>query len=113
MLESTMRRAGVDQVCQSKLVDVPETLERRRIDDLALVRADGDEVVNRITEFVRVLRHRGETMLTAAPSRIESSTRSGFRAGRAGLAYVAISTNLQSAFTSFICSGVRHATSSR
>jgi hypothetical protein len=52
-----VRRRGVKQVRQGKLMDVAKPLKRSRIEDSTLIRVQTDEDVNRVTNFVEVLAH--------------------------------------------------------
>ncbi|GAG41424.1 unnamed protein product [marine sediment metagenome] len=59
MLEASMGRTRIDQVGQSKLVDMPQTLKCPRIKDLPLFRIHAGEDMNGIADFVDVLCHLG------------------------------------------------------
>ena len=57
VLESLMRRARVDEVSKRQLMDVAQALKRAGIQDSAFVAVQTDEHVNRVADFVNVLRH--------------------------------------------------------
>lgn len=49
MLEASMRRAGIDQIAQGQLVNVPQSLKRPAVDDRKFRRGDLDEHVQRVS----------------------------------------------------------------
>jgi hypothetical protein len=69
VLEATVSGAGINEISQRQLMDVPETLKGSRVDDLSLVRGDTDEGVNRVSELMLVLRRRHAGDRTAIQNR--------------------------------------------
>ena len=57
VLEPAMRRAGIHEIRQRELMDVSEPLKRPRIDRRHFIRRNANEVVNRVSNFVLMLRH--------------------------------------------------------
>lgn len=57
MFETAMRGAGINEVGQRQLMDVPEPLKWPRIDRRNFVRRDTNEVVKGVPNLVMVLRH--------------------------------------------------------
>lgn len=55
MLKALVSCARIDEVGKRKLMNVAEALKWARIDDAALVRADGNERMNWVPEFMAVL----------------------------------------------------------
>jgi hypothetical protein len=54
MLEPAMGCSRIKQIGQGKLVDVPETLERRRIQDTHFSWLQSDEIVDWISDFLLI-----------------------------------------------------------
>src|SRR5690606_28810913 len=50
VIETRMRRAGIDQVCVTELFDVAKSLEYGAVDDAARDRIDADRVPERVTD---------------------------------------------------------------
>ena len=57
MFEPLVRRRRIEHVGQRELVDVPQPLERPRVQDRTLVRVQPDEDVDRVADLVQVLAH--------------------------------------------------------
>lgn len=57
VLESTVRCPGVDEIRQSQLVDVPQSLDWRRIHHFAFVGIKPNERVNRVADFMQAFVH--------------------------------------------------------
>ena len=68
MLEPLVGCRRIKQVGQRQLVDVPQPLERPRIQHRPLVRVQPDEDVNRVADLVEVLAHRAPRVAWAAAS---------------------------------------------
>jgi hypothetical protein len=54
VLKSFVSCTRVDEIAQSELMDVPQSLKRGRIDYSTFIRSNGDERVNWIAEFVEM-----------------------------------------------------------
>ena len=59
MLKPSMGRSRIDEMGQSKLVDMPQTLKCPRIKDLPLFSIQAGEDMNGITDFVDIFCHLG------------------------------------------------------
>ncbi|SRR5579883_985600 len=78
MLEATVRRPRVDEVGESKLMNVSQPLKRRGVDDPSFVRTQTNEDVDWITYLMKMLCHipfpsitssvLGDTSLTGSPA---------------------------------------------
>jgi hypothetical protein len=55
VLEAPVSGAGVDEIRESELMDVSQTLKRPGIDDPSLIGRDPDEGVDRVADLVLVL----------------------------------------------------------
>ncbi len=53
VLKPGVRRARVDEKCVTKLPDVPQTLERRRIDDRKSLGLEADVVPERVANYLK------------------------------------------------------------
>ena len=60
MFEAFVCRSGVDHVGHRQLVDVPESLDWRRVEHTPLVAVQRDEPMNRVSDLVIPLGGQGE-----------------------------------------------------
>ena len=57
VLKPLVGRAGIHQVRQRQLMNMPKTLKRARIENLSLVRVEPSENMDGVPNFVDVFRH--------------------------------------------------------
>jgi hypothetical protein len=66
VLETAVRRPGIEEMREGELMDVAQPLHRPRIQNLTLQRLEADEDVNRIPDFMDVFCHRDTLVAVAA-----------------------------------------------
>jgi hypothetical protein len=69
VLEAAVGPAGINEIAQRELVDVPQTLERARVDHGQLVWVGFDKDMDRVTDLVELLGHPATVSATAPRKR--------------------------------------------